>query len=358
MNQFIKSKNLDYKNDPLYLEASELIGINKPEVGGSFLKYGKDKACDLDMSEKLKEMSFSDYLKKLISNKKKFILLDAHFDEPYDKLKIIKDKLAYLDGNFKKYMKESILDDIKVLPKELKQSIEKLVQEYSNSKSIDDFLRLKLFVENNLYPKWTIYELKKGEKTYYDQTFKISDYNFSSFYIEAIYKDFRISNLIEIKSNDMMRNDFLIWDIDAILYDGNKSYFKLLKKFMVLIKWLFFNKKIEEYSLRNRVIEIYNYIFNFIEEMGIEYNSICSIKNKLDMAKRNETKYTIKLDKYKNKAALSKYNRYIEHYKKKVNKYKKIYLDKMNNINMKSKEEYIRLTRDFTNYLEKYIRIY
>ena len=133
MNQFINSKNLDYKNDPFYIETANLIGINKPIVVGSYLKYGKNKACDLDMTEKIKKIYFLDYLKKLILNKNKFILLDAHFDEPYNKLKIIKDKLGYLDLNFKINQKENIIQDINLLPKELKEKIDKLLYIYSKS---------------------------------------------------------------------------------------------------------------------------------------------------------------------------------------------------------------------------------
>jgi hypothetical protein len=57
---------------------------------------------------------------------------------------------------------------------------------------------------------------------------------------------------------------------------------------MVLIKWLYFNKIIINYNLHNKIIEIYNYIFNFIDNIGIEYNSICSIKNKIDIANKKK----------------------------------------------------------------------
>jgi hypothetical protein len=117
MNKFIQSKNLEYKDDPLYLEASNLIGFNRPKPGGSYLKYGKDKACDLDMSETISYEELDDYLKKLILNKDKLILLDAHFNEPYE-LQIIKDKLGYLDGNFKLIDNFQINEDVNNLPNE------------------------------------------------------------------------------------------------------------------------------------------------------------------------------------------------------------------------------------------------
>jgi hypothetical protein len=181
--EFIKPKNLDYKNDSLYLDAINLIGISKPDVGGSYLKYGKNKACDMDLSESLMKNSFSDYIKKIISNKKKFELLDAHINEPYRKLQIIKDKLGYMDGNFKNYQKEAINNDVNNLPKELKEPIQKMLNDYQESKDINELIKLRIFVENNIYPKWTMKDLKKGELTYYEQTFKLSDNNFETFYI-------------------------------------------------------------------------------------------------------------------------------------------------------------------------------
>jgi hypothetical protein len=41
-------------------------------------------------------------------------------------------------------------------------------------KDINNYLKLKLFIENNLYPKWSWKKLNKGVTTYYDQTFNIS----------------------------------------------------------------------------------------------------------------------------------------------------------------------------------------
>jgi hypothetical protein len=72
MSKFIESKNTDYKDDPFYLEAVNLIGFNKPKIGGSYVKYGKDKACDLDMSENMSYKDFNEYLKKIIINIKTF----------------------------------------------------------------------------------------------------------------------------------------------------------------------------------------------------------------------------------------------------------------------------------------------
>jgi hypothetical protein len=354
MDQFIKPKNLDYKNDSLYIDAVKLIGIKNPTVGGSYLKYGKNKACDMDLSENIGENSFSDYIKKIISNKKQFELLDAYFDEPHTQLLIIKDKLGYLDGNLKKFQKESIMEDVNKLPKDLKEPIENIIQEYTNSKSINDFIKLKLFIKTNLYPRWTMKDLKRGELTYHGQTFRISDYNFSVFYIEILLLNFRVSNYIIMKESPKDSEKLMIWDIDDIVYDNKLSYFKLLKKFMVLIKWLYFNKLIEDKQLYPLVIEIYNRIFNFVEELGNEYNSNCSIKNKIDLSKVKLIKYTNKLKKHSDK----KYQKFIDYHKKTINKYKKIYIEKMDTINDKSKMEYQIITRNFIPYLAKYVRIY
>lgn len=353
MNQFLKPKYLDYKNDSFYLEASELIGILNPKAGGSYVKYGKDKACDLDLSEKLYNYSFIDYTKKLISNKKKFELIDMHFNEPHKILKNIKNKLGYLNGNLEILEYHNISDDIKLLPKELRESIKQLINSYNESKNINDYVKLIYYIKNKLYPKWTWKDLKTGELEYYGQNFKISDYNFDIFYIEGIYNGFRISNYIFTKDNNKQDDDIMIWEIDDIIYENKLSYFKLLKKFMVFIKMLYFKRLINETYLRNNVFSLHNDIFNFIEEKGTEYREICLIKNKIDISKNKLKKYNRKLKKYSN----DKYMSFIERHEKRITKLNKIYLNKMDKININSKTKYNQMIIGYEKYLEKYVKI-
>lgn len=351
---FAKSKNVDYVNDKLYLDAVKLLCFDKPTVVGSFLKYGKNKACDLDMSENLKRETFNDYLKKIILNKKQFILIDAHFNEPYNKLLNIKNKLGYLNGNFKIIDNEDISNDINLLPEELKKSIEELLLNYNNNKTSENYIKIKAFVENKIYPKWTINELNHGELTYYDQIFKINDYNFDNFYIEVMYNDFRLSNYIIFNNINRENGKFKIWDCSGILYDNNLSYFKLLKKFMVSIKWLYYNKLIKEKEIYTKTINLYNTIFNYIDKIGEKYNKQCIIKNKIDVSKVKLLKYNNKKTKYNN----NKYDKLINYHTKVINKYNKIYLENMNNINKDSKIFYNKVSSDYSYYLNNYVRIY
>ena len=67
-----------------YIESiSNIIGINKCFIHGSFLKYGKEKACDIDCYEKNNNIEeFNNYIKRLYNDKKnkKLVLITANFN--------------------------------------------------------------------------------------------------------------------------------------------------------------------------------------------------------------------------------------------------------------------------------------
>ena len=339
MNKFIESKNTDYKNDPFYLEVVNLIGFNKPKIGGSYVKYGKDKACDLDMSENMSYEDFNEYLKKIILNKDKFILLNAYFNEPYHKLQKIKDKLGYLDGNFKLINNIPINEDINNLPDELKHTM----------KETTNYFKLKLLIEKNLYPKWSLKKLIKGEIKYYDQLFKISDNNFDFFYIEILYENFRVSNYIIFRN--LPKDNMFHWEINDLFINDELSYFKLLKKLMVFIKISYFNNIIRnEESIRS-----YNTIFEFIENNGILHYSNCIINNYLDNYKRKINKYTKKYQKYPDS---TKYQKIINYYQNKHDEYYEKYSINVKEINDKSKPVYFQISQLYSIFLSKYVKIY
>jgi hypothetical protein len=352
MNTFTTSKNIDYKNNELYIQAVELIGYKTPKVGGSFVKYGQDKACDLDMSETMDYNDFDSYINKIILNKKKFNLVKMNFDEPYIKLNNIKNKLGYFDGNFKKIQNESIMDDVNELPNELKTNILLNINEYKENKSLNTLIKLKMFIENNLYPLWNFKDIKNRKIKYFEQIFDINKNNFDVFYIEIIYNNFRISNYIIF--NKIQKNDSkMYWNLYDLVFNNEINYFKLLKKIMVFVKWLYFNKLIDDNNLHNQTIFIHNYIFDYINNIGNDYKIICNIKNELDIANIKLIKYQRKLKKHLDK----KYQKYINHYQNIIDTNNNIYISKFNIINELSKNEYYNLTKWLVPYLTKYIII-
>ena len=56
------------KKSKQYIEdVSNIIGSDRCYTHGSFLKYGKDKACDIDCVEKINDLDkFNNYIKRLL----------------------------------------------------------------------------------------------------------------------------------------------------------------------------------------------------------------------------------------------------------------------------------------------------
>ena len=56
MNNKFKSltnNKIDLSGDELVIKSKNILGVKNPKLVGSYIKYGKDKSCDLDMHEKL-----------------------------------------------------------------------------------------------------------------------------------------------------------------------------------------------------------------------------------------------------------------------------------------------------------------
>jgi hypothetical protein len=349
MEKFIKKDIIDYKDDNFYLETNKLFGIEETKIIGSYIKYGKDKVCDLDLNEtniidldKLKQ-----YFNKIYENKKKYYILEIYFNEPHKKLFNIYNKLGYLNGIFVRKDYHSIIDDINNLPDELKNNINNLINIYIKSQKIQDYIKIVLYIKKNLYPKWTIKELIKGKKIYYEQEFNINDLNFDYIYFEFLYNNFRVSNYINVKKIHNENNKYLIYELDDIVINDDIFYYKMLKKIMVFIKWLFFKKIFEEDFLYKESITDYNFIYEFIDKIGKKYNKFCILNNKID-------KYKIKLNKYLKKNNKNKINKYQDKIKIKSEKYN----NGIKEINDLSKIEYDKLVNKYIKYFVNNFRIY
>ena len=356
MKSFIKPiKNYDYENDIFYNEINNIIGFKKTTICGSYIKYGKDKACDMDLTEEINYLDLNEYINKIYNNKNKFYTIQIYFDIPYLKLLLIKNKLGYINGNMKKIQNESILEDVNNLPEILKNDLLLLINNYKNTQDINDFIKIKLYVNKHIYTNWTYAELLKRNKNYYDENIIINN-NFTFLYIEKIYKNIRISNFIRFKIDELVK-DYIIFEIEDLVFNDNIFYYKLLKKLLVFIKWLFITKKIKEYELQNSVIDIYNDIYQFIDNIGNNYNKTCINNNYIDI-------YYYKINKYNNKNINSIdnkkkiiYNKLLYKYNKKIKYLKNIYNNDMNNINEISKSKYLPISIKFEKYLEIYYKI-
>ena len=363
---FKKNLQIEYKNDEFYKKAIDLIGFIKPIIVGSYIKYGKSKTCDMDLSENINfdninsRNNFLEYVKKVVSNEKKknYKIIKLKFEciEPYNKLKKIYDELNSIDGlfNFDKTISNNIDNYIVDLPLKLKIDCEIILDKYKKEQNIENYIILLDFLYTNMYPKWSKKECKLGNKIYYDEEYNILNLNlsYSYFYIEIIYDNFRISNYIFLSKEKKHDNNKLFIYIQDLILNNKFSYYYYLKKIGFFMKWLFFNKKLDYSDVKKNIIE-FNNLFDFRDNIGSEYNKYCIIKNNIDL-------YEQKLYKYMNKKKHSKsdkYNKYINKYQNRLFKLTKEYNKGLLKLDNKSENYFNNLLKIYEKYMSKYIII-
>lgn len=361
-------------NDDYYTIISNILGMtDKIKAVGSF-KLHKDytKVCDIDLNETVafdneKFKSYIIRLKKSFVNEKNngtpIHLIKAYFNIPYPPLKTISNKLGYVDGTMKIHQNESILDDVNKLPDELKNNINMMISKYRETKDINDYINILGYINSKMYALWTLDELIEGTKKYYEQEININnimlEQQFTYFYIEVIYKNFRVSNYMtctgtNISSEKKSFDPYISAQSDEIMLASKLSYYRLLKKFKVFIKWLTYTYKIKDKYMKEKTMTLYNEIAELIETVSVKYTKYCNIKNKIDiinikirkysnMKSQNKKRHSEKLVRYNN--LLARYNnKYSKGVAKLENKYKQQFLSYIQN-NM------------YTDYLRRYFRI-
>ena len=361
-------------NDDYYTIISNILGMtDKIKAVGSF-KLHKDynKVCDIDLNETVavNNETFKSYIVRLrnsfINEKSKgtpIHLIKAYFNIPYPPLKNISNKIGYVDGTMKIHQNESILDDVNKLPDELKNDINMMISKYRETKDINDYINILGYINSKMYALWTLDELMKGDKIYYDQELNINDIlsnNMQSlyFYIEVVYKNFRVSNYMTCQCTGTtganISNPYISAQSDEIMLASKLSYYRLLKKFKVFIKWLTYTYKIKDKYMKEKTMTLYNEIAELIEMVSVKYTKYCNIKNKIDiinikirkysnMKSQNKKRHAEKLIRYNN--LLTRYNnKYSKGIAKLENNYKQQFLSYIQN-NM------------YTDYLKRYFRI-
>lgn len=347
---------IDYSNDDIYKKVNELIGLDKTIMKGSYSKYGRDKACDMDLFEELNQTDFNkfmNYIQKLYNNRNQYYFIKSYFYKPYNKIDIIYKQLPYLNGLIK--LKESsndiiyILDSLNKLiddlPKEMALDINQNIDIYKKDTSITNYINILTSVKKYRIPKWTLKELKQGYKQYYDEKYIISDYDYDHFYIEIIYSqnnyNFRISNNIKFNTGikSVEDNNYLEYNVLSMFPDNKLSYYILIKKIVFFFKWLKFNKLLDK-SLLFEHADVLKEIVDFRGIIGTDHNKYCLLNNIIDIHKIKLSKYIKKKNKHKS----NKYDKYIDKYNKLINKNELIFKTGMEQIKKNVKYYLINYT--------------
>jgi len=345
----------------------------KTTVRGTYARYGKNKACDLDIEQLLflesSEISnnFINFIINLENNKHKFHLIKSYFKIKNPILSELYDKLGYIDGTLnilKVDLKSNIFSLINKLPdnNNLRNEILESYNTFIEDDSLNNYLKLKTLIKTNFYPQWSFKDVLKGEIQYLGDTISVKHITTPVFYyIEFIYKRFRVSNMISL-INTTYQNKNKIDKIDKFniepkihyagildeLYitDNNINYYKLIKVFNIFVKFLYINRLIQEFPLVKNADNLYIDVNKFKEEIGEEKNKNCYIKNIVDIATKKINKYTL----LNNKVKLTKYQKIYDKYYKKD-------LELTLKFSDICKTKYMQVSKGYNKYLEKYLII-
>ncbi len=292
-------------------DINNIIGLDKCLINGSFVKYGVSKACDVDCDEQIKISveTFKKYIEKIVNNKK-ILVLECIFRIPHELFESLYYKLGYTDGLFNIHYNnddtESIREYISKIPdKNIQNEIENLFNEFIENKTLQNLINIKSYIRKFIFAKWTIEELLKGEKKYFDKTYTIEDgIKTEKFRIEIIYLDkpfefMSISNNIRFKKEIKTTSSPFI----TVFISNNKiNYYSLCKRLMIIIKKIYYT--IKNYKLKKFLMRKYDEIYNLRESNGYLNHSMCINKNKeyyynFIYEQTKEVKYKESSEKYK-----------------------------------------------------------
>ena len=354
MNKF---KSIDYSNikdDDFIINSKRILEFQNAKASGSYIRYGKDKSCDLDLSEKLEidEEEIIDlleiYFKKLKLNESQFILTRLSFNIIDKSIQKLINNLGNLNGLLQienSNINETQIDD--KLPNSMKEKIKRLILNYNENNDVFSYIDLYMYLKDNLQPTFTIDEALVGEKIFNGNKINLYDYNFSYMYVEVIYENFRISNFVYFKKInkvdsptwDVELNEVLIKSINQSKSKYQMSYYKLLKYFFHFLKQSYFKKLFQEHDLVSNAIETYNEIYDFRERLGDMNYNLCKIENMIIININN--------NKFKENSKLKEEN----------SKLKKEYTELKQQFELKCKNYFIQVSKPFLKYLKSYFKL-
>jgi len=323
------NKKID-TNDELIIKTKKIIGLDKPILSGSYVKYGREKACDLDMSENISVNSSEEiysmtqqFIKNLLKYKDDFILVKIKFYIYDMRISNIIKNMGYVNGMFEiinfNNIDSVIIDDS--LPKNIIKKITLLINKIKNSKTsqdkIDNYNVLYCYLYDLNSPKWTLNEINKHTKKINGKNINLYNSMYNDIYIELIVDNFKVSNYIHFNNNDVKNNNnmYKTFELHDVVVNNKLSYYKFLKLFQHFIKWCYFNKIFRESYVINNTVKLYNDIYKFREEVGDSHNNICLLDNMIFLCKDKNKKKELQ-DEYKKKYNI--FNNMVKKYYNKI----------------------------------------
>jgi hypothetical protein len=286
MNNKPKFKRVNYAeraNEPFVIEAKNLLQVKNAKMIGSYARFGREKACDMDLTETLtiSKDNIAEVLEKYFNDlkKKDLTILKISFDIFNEDIKKIMDDIGYIDGTL------SVRDyNLTTTTSISDKSIIKLIETYNKSSLLKDYLKLYKFLSDKLHPVFTLDEAIKQTKLCIKQC------NYTYMHIEVIYQNFRITNTVLFPNFKKIQHDKINkFDLaDTITYNYEINYYKMIKHFFHWLIKSFFDKLFKEHNLVKNIVFLYNEISDFRESIGEINNNICKLENLLNNNSSNK----------------------------------------------------------------------
>lgn len=364
--KFSKPPSIDLSTDEYYNDVKNIIIIPNSNtiIKGTYKKYGKENACDMDITQSLIYENgkipdkFFEYIKNLKANKSKIHLVKSRIKIKHRILENLYKELGHLNGNLEiinNGREEDIKNIINQLSDNLRTPILELYDKYLNNKNLYNYVSLKKYIKSYFYPFWSFDDILKKEIDYEGVNISINKDlpDMLVYFIEIIYKRFRVSNVIFIgvkhshaeiyKKSSLQVSGIL----DELYIDENHlDYYKLLKSFINFIKFLYINKLLTEFPLIKNNIKLYDDLNEFKKKLGENRHHECINTNMMDIAYLKLQKYT----KLNNKDKIKKYQR-------KYDKYHNRDVNANINLSKLCKQKYLEVAVRYKKYLQNNIII-
>ena len=286
MNNKPKFKRVNYAeraNEPFVIEAKNLLQVKNAKMIGSYARFGREKACDMDLTETLtiSKDKIADVLEKYFNDlkKKDLTILKISFDIINEDINKIMSNMGYIDGTLTirdynltsstSYDKNKLITDYK--------NINKLIETYNKTSLLKDYLKLYKYLSEKLHPVFTIDEAIK------QTNLCIKKCKFTYMHIEVIYQNFRITNTVLFPNFKTISCDKIKkFNLDdTVTADYEINYYKMIKHFFHWLIKSFFDKLFKEYNIVKNIVCLYNEISDFRESIGEINNNICKLENLL-----------------------------------------------------------------------------
>ena len=195
--------------------------------------------------------------------------------------------------------------------------------------------------------------LKTGLFTIQSTQYNLYSDSHSFLYIEVYFEKMIWSNYI-IHGGEKIIFNHIRTPLDSLILNDNFSYYRFIKKFKVLLKWLYGKRYIESPHLQKQALVTCDKITEFIGKLALQYNEYCLIASRMILLSIKIAKYNKKIKK----RTKPLYGERLDRLNALYTKLSLEYGEGIKSLESTYRDEVISMMTPYKLYLEKYFIIY